>query len=412
MNKLKIRNFGPIQGGYSVDDEFLAFPRLTVFCGPQGSGKSSVAKLYSALVWMEKTIYRYWLEAKDRGDKIFFLNALKWQGIDTYLRPTTEIEYIGEYALLAYRDGAFTAEVKSVQSSYRPRQIMYIPAERNLASIIRKANSVQGLPGPLENMQVAFQEAKEALGVGYKLPANGYSFQYDRARDESWIVNGDSGEKTRLEFASSGLQSIVPLLLVSDYLEGKVLSDDKLTERTVVSARDELMCREVLKGAKAELATGKIDDLTYSTVLKHLYEPNHGLVSVIEEPEQNLYPETQCDVVNKLLALANSASSNQIVISTHSPYVVNDIVTAQMAAEILAQSNSPETKRSVDEVYPVESAMSQSDMALYELSEKGIITLLETEGGVFSDTNMLNAVLGRWNDSFDRLLEIEARLNG
>ena len=54
MAKLKIRNFGPIQTGSSENDGFLEISPVTVICGNQATGKSTIAKLYSIFSWLEK----------------------------------------------------------------------------------------------------------------------------------------------------------------------------------------------------------------------------------------------------------------------------------------------------------------------------------------------------------------------
>jgi predicted ATPase len=58
MIKLKIKNVGPIKEGYSSNNDFLDFTGLTVFIGNQGSGKSTVAKIFSTLSWIEKALVR------------------------------------------------------------------------------------------------------------------------------------------------------------------------------------------------------------------------------------------------------------------------------------------------------------------------------------------------------------------
>ena len=54
--KLKIKNFGPIKNGYSNShtDDFFNISRCSVIIGEQGTGKSTVAKLVSTLLWLEK----------------------------------------------------------------------------------------------------------------------------------------------------------------------------------------------------------------------------------------------------------------------------------------------------------------------------------------------------------------------
>ena len=65
MARLKIKNFGPIEENISADgtladDGFFTveFPSVTVFIGRQASGKSTLAKLYSTLAWLDKTLTR------------------------------------------------------------------------------------------------------------------------------------------------------------------------------------------------------------------------------------------------------------------------------------------------------------------------------------------------------------------
>lgn len=56
--RLKIRNFGPIKEGYDEDEGYMTFSPFTMICGPQGAGKSCVAKLYSTFTWIEKALVR------------------------------------------------------------------------------------------------------------------------------------------------------------------------------------------------------------------------------------------------------------------------------------------------------------------------------------------------------------------
>ena len=58
MNKIKVKNFGPIKNGFNEDDGFISIHKVTIFIGNQGTGKSSIAKLISTLMWLEKMLYR------------------------------------------------------------------------------------------------------------------------------------------------------------------------------------------------------------------------------------------------------------------------------------------------------------------------------------------------------------------
>ena len=55
--KLSIKNFGPITSGF-VKEEFMEIADFTMIIGPQGSGKSTIAKVLSTLMWIEKALVR------------------------------------------------------------------------------------------------------------------------------------------------------------------------------------------------------------------------------------------------------------------------------------------------------------------------------------------------------------------
>ena len=56
--RLRLNNFGPIGPGLSDNNGWIDFKRVTVFIGNQGSGKSTVAKLFSTFSWVEKALVR------------------------------------------------------------------------------------------------------------------------------------------------------------------------------------------------------------------------------------------------------------------------------------------------------------------------------------------------------------------
>lgn len=48
-----------------------------------------------------------------------------------------------------------------------------------------------------------------------------------------------------------------------------------------------------------------------------------SFINVVEEPEQNLFPTSQRIILNNLLAFANMKEGNQLILTTHSPYIIN-----------------------------------------------------------------------------------------
>lgn len=399
--RIKVRNFGPVGLGCTDNDGWIEIAKVTLFCGPQGSGKSCITKLISLLTWLEKSAYR---DLELKIDNVTFMQALEWQNIANYIAADTEIAYQGDLLRFSYAKGTVSAAlVFADDQSYVVPKISYMPAERNFASIVRSADRVEGLPRPLVDMQVEFNRAKRFFASGFRLPANGYKFRFD---NDPWIVNGDDADAnmTRLEEASSGLQSMVPMLLVSEYLEGRLATEQNAQRSNgIFYDPGTAEKKERIDAYVRELGANNNLTVAQKTMrLERYFAPGRRFVNLVEEPEQNLYPETQRAVVDALVAIANRKPENILIMSTHSPYVLNQLVTAALAASI---GPSPE----VEKVFPLASTVSQTDMKLYELDGKGQVVLLGTPNGLFDDQNVLNAALRDWNELFDRLLGIKAR---
>ena len=94
---LKIKNYGPLEKGTSeLETGFLRVPKYTFLIGDQGSGKSTVAKLFSTFSWIEKALVRKTIEKKNL-DSEGLTTLLKSQNLPKeYLSDATEIEFRGD----------------------------------------------------------------------------------------------------------------------------------------------------------------------------------------------------------------------------------------------------------------------------------------------------------------------------
>lgn len=415
--KLKLKEFGPIRQGFGQDDGFVSFDKVTLFCGPQGSGKSTVAKLFSTLTWLEKCVYR------EFGFQITvdsFREALAWQGIDSYLFADSEIEFYGESIQFRYAKGdvEFFKRVDG-EVAYRKPKISYMPAERNFASIVRNAIGVGNLPPPLLEMQTEFEKAKRFYASQYKLPIGNFAFEYDSKRAESWVLyvapEQIAPSRTRLEYASSGVQSMLPLLIVPDYLVTTINADGN--GEGVFHDPDTPEKKIKADAFVQRLRMSELSDKEKEARLMRFFSPGRCFVNIVEEPEQNLYPDAQYEVIKRLLTLVNLYKGNRLVISTHSPFVVNSMVMSSMASNlysVLADRQGDETcveySARLGGIWQRSHSVRQEDMSLYEFDGTGGIRRLEVEGGLFSDGNKLNSFLEKWNDDFDEMLSIEEEL--
>jgi predicted ATP-dependent endonuclease of OLD family len=48
-----------------------------------------------------------------------------------------------------------------------------------------------------------------------------------------------------------------------------------------------------------------------------------AFINIVEEPEQNLFPSSQQQMLNSLLEINNMNEGNKLILTTHSPYLIN-----------------------------------------------------------------------------------------
>ena len=128
-----------------------------------------------------------------------------------------------------------------------------------------------------------------------------------------------------------------------------------------------------------------------------------SFVNIVEEPEQNLFPTSQRDMLYSLLKINNEITANKLIITTHSPYLVNYISVAVEAGK-LKQGVIAEKGGQLSEIVPINA----DDLAIYQLKEEdGTIELLDSYEGIPSDENFLNNEIGRTNELFADLLDLQ-----
>ena len=129
-----------------------------------------------------------------------------------------------------------------------------------------------------------------------------------------------------------------------------------------------------------------------------------SFVNIVEEPEQNLFPTSQRNMLYSLLKINNEIPANKLIITTHSPYLVNYISVAVEAGNIQNKAN----KEQIRKIMPLSALVKSDDLAIYQLNEKeGSVELLDNYGGIPSDENFLNNEIGRTNELFADLLDLQ-----
>lgn len=405
MSKIKIKNFGPIKEGYQENDGWIDVKKVTVFIGNQGSGKSTVAKLISTMSWIEKAMVKGVLRQDELNIYNRFLKQIAYQRIDKYIQDNTVIEYQGKAFSFSFKNGNFKAS-KSKTNGYLLPKIMYVPAERNFLSTVDRPDKLKNLPNTLYTFNDEYDAAKELYASGIELPINKVSFEFDKLNKIAHIVGYENKYKIRLSEASSGFQSTVPLYLVSKYLcerlnaeEDPSIKENSLEEQKKLEKEMKLILEDTQIAPDIRQA--------YLRQLSAKRKPV-SFLNIVEEPEENLFPSSQQNILNSLLDFNNRNEGNKLILTTHSPYLISYLTLAVEANKLKSKVNTDLLRNKLNDIVPLNSTLNGEDLVVYQLKEfEGIVEKLNTYQGLPSDTNFLNTGLTESNDLFSELLDIE-----
>ena len=358
--RLIVKSFGPVK------DLDIIFRKVTLFIGDQGTGKSCVAKLFSMFKWTEKVLSqkKYKLSYFEQYNR-FQKMLCKYHRIESFVNESSYIKFEGDLYDFLYENGNFSVidknhEIKGIS------KVMYVPAERSIVSVAEnKSKLLKELPDSSETFSDEFVNAKKFFQNGYNLPFEGLRFEYDSLNDAGWIHGVDY--KVRLINASSGIQSSLPMCIVSEYLSSKI--SDKEEVKLSKEEKDKLEKR-VAEIMQNEDLSDSIKDM----MIRQLSYANryNQLINIVEEPELNLFPRSQMEVLKSLVLNNASSDENMLVFTTHSPYSLAIINTMIMGAKAYANANE-ELRNQIESILPVKYQINDDDIAAYRLSSSDAI---------------------------------------
>jgi len=343
MKKLSIRNFGPIAKA-DID-----LKRINVFIGPQGSGKSTIAKIISA--------FKNYNKPKDDWAGYQFKAILGEEyGLAGFFEEKTSIRVTMENDEVLSIDPEEHMMVHDPAERYYiiPRSI-YIPAERVIIPLIAENSflfisekiSIQKY---ITEFGILFQNARKNIKEQTISFLDDVTYFYDDNVDKVKLKNGKT---IRLSESSNGIQSTLPLMLAISFLVDRANKKDN----------------------------------------------SKDIAISIEEPELSLFPSTQSEllrvILEKILGL-----NYHLTITTHSPYTLTTLNNLIYAYQV-GQHNS-----NVKAVIPENLWLNPHDVGAWFV-ENGTVRSIIDEENMQIKAEEIDRISDVLNQEYDRIMDLK-----
>lgn len=332
---LIIRNFGPVHAA----DLYLS--EVNVIIGMQSSGKSCVLKMACYCAWVEK---RLELAQKHNGfgkGTAFIDIMADYYKVDGYVHSNTYVEYETNHVWFSYdhAEQLFQMKWKSGHWSWRRPKVSYVPADRNLVAAIPSWSSLS-LDGNMIEFMSNWDRARRFLRREDNVLNLGFSYNFDSATGTD-NLQLENGHPLMLKESSSGVQSLLPMFVHLDYLtngqyedsDNTISYEQKEERRNLLSTIYSRLYKKKQNDDSRRIVTVEGADYVFSEpqhakrfeVIYHHYIRTHHSEIFLEEPEDNLFPPTQCQLVNWLVERIE-AHNDRLFVATHSPYILNQFI--------------------------------------------------------------------------------------
>ena len=352
MATIQIKNLGPIK-----DTGLINLTDVLLVIGRQSSGKSTFMKVLCFCRWIEKKIMTSFdktIQAYTHN-KRFTKDLKQFYRIDEiYFKEDTEIIYDGDVVTISLTGVDQNAKINRKSEAWEDRynsKLSYIPAERNLVSAVQNINDTYKAKerDSIFNFIQEWYEAKETYGSDNKLTlslTDDFKYYSDNGLDYVVLPNG---KPITSFYASSGVQSVMPIDVMTDYIMGVVgkvvkFSMSDLMNRLMESLDTDVR-NEIVHGAH------EVTEEELAPIREKMKYQSAQLF--IEEPEQNLYPDAQRKLVQNLIRHLKAVKSigkhrSMVVLTTHSPYVLS--ILNVLIADAAAVEKKPGDERLKDVV--------------------------------------------------------------
>ncbi len=446
QSRLIVKKFGPLK------DIDVTLKNVNVFIGPQASGKSALAKLFTIFKAPRKFLKDFDKDSTIDKSEIYFKafkDTLEEYNIASFLNDGTEIEFDSQLHLLIFKEGKIVYQprlfykiqelerlkddfilnskriqiilnefkenliyfyislivilkddykkfdfenseneikkitkeqflnaidlLKQIELNLSTNTALYIPSERNFINIIKNASLNllnNNVPIPKHILSFGAELEKASIKeIDLNFLQKNLSYKSINGEDRIFTNNENS---IKLSEAASGIQSVLPILI---------------------------------------------------PILHKKYSLEHQSF-VIEEPELNLFPLAQYELI-KLLEFGRREPDGEDIgtihtYTTHSPYILSAINNLLYAYKVKTHLNKAKSHlinlkgiRNLSELKKItkpvddilEAEIESANFTAYQLFDGKAQSIFNEETGLIDD-NFIDEASDKIGDDFDALMEL------
>ncbi|WP_291727145.1 AAA family ATPase [Bernardetia sp.] len=457
MQRIVIKNFGAIK------EADIELKKITVLIGEQASGKSTVAKLVYFFKTLKEDFFReIYNENGENNLDSFDMNRLceeKFYNLfgSTVRLPHFEIYY---YFNELKHVRLWTDKNKKLQVFFSPE--MKVDEFINTSNeISKRLNDINTSKSIQERIYFKLFEKKEYTNNFFDFLDEMFA---NRQSDFLYIIAGRNAtvsyselfekylfaeaqnkvkENSRLPFVKKRynidevlmLKFIERIVLLKEIFEKNIdfkneliiHSDKKQDLKTVLKKTSEIIKGKysIDKHGEKIIYDDKEDDYVLLSnassgqqevirilqdILINIAEKSK-VFRIVEEPEAHLFPSAQKQLIELLSFLMNQNEDNQIIITTHSPYVLTVFNNLLFSKRIVDKNIEAESE--VSEVVEKEFWIDSNDFSAYDLgkiddSEKYTKSILSEKTGLIQQ-NYLDEVSEKLGGDFQKLYSIHQK---
>ena len=410
MKKLQIVNVGPIK------ECKIEFKDFNVITGKQSAGKSTIAKSLYFFLSIKDELRRLVFEAHHPGIladgkdpfSIRFKNTLLRMLEDIYGSDKTIIRE-GSLLKMEYTEGIY------IQVSFN--KVLTVSYSNKLRDFIKYLANKEGNSQEVNFLKEVQKEINEIFGIDYSpvyIPAGRSLMTVMGNQFELFYSTLDDGNRRLIDLCTrrffETVMRIKPLYakgLIRRWKEREELIEKAqpymvgvMNGNYYYANGDEYLELENGESIRVNMASsGQQEALWIYNILLYYSADSIKRFYIIEEPESNLFPESQQLIAKFLGFIANLG--NPMLINTHSPYVLGELNNMIYAGGVMGRVK----KKKIAEIIEKECQLDFNSMCGLFVEDGKVTDCMDYEIEQI-DNSKLDAISRVINEEFDRLVAI------